>query len=147
MSDEHSIEETAADDENVALGAAVDTDDHEAERPRLRLRWAEVRSLAPSLVFVSWVALVILVAAVRVDPWNKWNSWRRWLRADERGWELLIPGILMALAAWLFVRSHDRWADEGWSPEVVAMVLLATGAATGGILWGLFCLGLRPFAG
>jgi len=50
-------------------------------------------------------------------------------------------------ATWFFIRAHDRWSDEGWSPEVVGMVLVGTGAAFGGVLWGLYCLGLRPFAG
>lgn len=116
-------------------------------RFRFRRTWAELRGGAPVAVFALWSAAVLLVAVVRVDPWNKSKSWTKWLRADERGWELLIPGLLGALSAWWIVRAHDRWTDEGWSPEVVAMVLLGTGAAFGAILWGLHVLTLRPFVG
>jgi len=114
-------------------------------RFRLRRSWAELRPAASTFVFASWMAAVLLVAVARVDPWNEWKSWRRWLRADERGWELVIPGLLTAGATWIYLRAHDRWSDEGWSPEVVGMVLLGTGAAFGGIFWGLHVLGLRPF--
>jgi len=123
--------------------------DGQAGSPRFRLRreWSEIRLSAPGLAVAFWAFAVALVAFARVDPWNEWKSWRKWLRADERGWELLIPGLLGMGATWFFIRAHDRWSDEGWSPEVVGMVLVGTGAAFGGVLWGLYCLGLRPFAG
>ena len=116
-------------------------------RFRVRPSWAGLRRSAPFLVFAAWLAATALVAMVRVRPWNEWRSWRRWLRADERGWELLIPGVLLGLAALGFTRAHDRWTGEGWSPEVVGLVLGAAAAGAAGAAWGLYTLGLRPFAG
>ena len=149
MSDEHTKEEASVDD------ASIDEVDRgrrrEAGRRSAALPATAFLGRDPLLRPVAGIprlgGLVLLVALARVDPWNKSKSWRKWLRADERGWELLIPGILLAASTFLFIKAHDRWQDEGWSPEVVAMVLLASGAAIGGVLWGLFCLGLRPFAG
>ncbi|MBU1494426.1 MAG: hypothetical protein KJ956_10710 [Actinobacteria bacterium] len=140
------VEDGEAAAEATGSEEAGGDEDVEQRRFRLRRTWSEVRGWAPALVFLGWVAAVLLVAVARIDPWNKGRVWRKWLRADERGWEALIPGLLGAGAAWLVIRAHDRWSDEGWSPEVLAMVLLAAGAAFGGILWGLHVLELRPFA-
>jgi hypothetical protein len=116
-------------------------------RLRVRPSWAGLRPSAPFLAFAAWFAVAALVALVRVRPWNEWRSWRRWLRADERGWELLLPGVLLGVAVLGFTRAHDRWEGEGWSPEVVGLVLGAAAAGAAGAAWGLYTLGLRPFAG
>jgi hypothetical protein len=69
------------------------------------------------------------------------------LRADRRGWEILIPGLLMGLAVYVFVQAQRMWErGEGWSPRLVGLLLIGTGAGVGGVFWGLFTLGLRPFA-
>ena len=125
-------------------------DGGEARRPRhrrLRPEWTRLRRFAPWLAFGGWAAAVLIVALARVSPWNRGRAWRRWRRRDERGWEVLIPGLLLAAAAYAVTRAHDRWGREGWSPEVVAMVVAGLAAGLGGVLWGLFCLDLRPFAG
>ena len=125
-----------------------ETTEESAEPSRFRLRrsWPELRPHAPWLVFAGWVVAVLVVAVARIDPWNKGSSWRKWFRADERGWELFAPGLLAAGTVWLVTTAHRRWADEGWSPEVVAMVAAAVGAGIGAVLWGAHALELRPFA-
>ena len=122
-------------------------DEEPRRRFRLRWTWDENRTTAPVTVFILWLGVVLVVALARVDPWNETESWRKWLRADERGWELLIPGLLMGSAVFTFTRAHDRWAKEGWSPEALGMVLVGSVAGVGGLVWGLYALGMRPFMG
>ena len=121
----------------------------EQSRRRFRLRWtwAEIRGTAPVTMFMLWLGAVLVVALARVHPWNESKSWGKWLRADQRGWEILIPGLLLALAVFTFTRAHDRWSDEGWSPETLGMVLIGTVTGAGGLVWGLYALGMRPFTG
>jgi len=127
----------------------VETVEEEKPRRRFQLQWtwAEIRSTAPVVVFILWLGVALVVALARVDPWNQSKSWRKWFRADRRGWELLIPGLLLALAVFVYTKAHDRWSEEGWSPETLGMVLIGSVAGVGGLLWGLYSLGLRPFIG
>ena len=131
-----------------ASGGVPETQEEPGASPPLRerLTWAALRPHAPWLVFLGWGFVVLLVAVARIDPWNKARAWRRWFRQDQRGWELLIPGLLLGLAAWIVVQAHDRWSDEGWSPEVVAMLAVGLGSLIGAALWGLHALDLRPFS-
>lgn len=112
-----------------------------------RRSWEDVAPFAHVIAFVAWLGVILLVAVARVRPWNEWSSWRRWLRADRRGWEMLIPGLLLGLSALAVVRAHTLWErGDGWSPRVVGLMLVGTAAGAGGVLWGLYTLGLRPFA-
>jgi hypothetical protein len=116
---------------------------HQAFRRRT---WDEIAPVAHLWAFGAWLAAIVLVAVARVRPWNEWRSWRRWLRADSRGWEILIPGLLLGLAAFTFVRAQELWQrGEGWSPRLVGLVAIGLGSGVGGVLWGLYTLGLRPF--
>lgn len=122
----------------------------EASRRRFRPSWSweELAPVAHLLTFLGWLAFVLFVAMVRVRPWNEWESWRRWLRAGERGWEILAPGILLGVAVFVFVRAQALWrSDPRWSPGLVGLVILGVGAGVAGVFWGLFTLDLRPFLG
>lgn len=114
---------------------------------RIDLSWARLRRVSPWLALGGWAVVVLVVALARVSPWDRWRSWRRWLRDDRRGWELAIPGLLLAAAVYAVTRAHDRWRAEGWSPEVAGLMVAGVLAGAGGVFWGLFCLDLRPFAG
>ncbi|MCB2222901.1 MAG: hypothetical protein KQH83_01905 [Actinobacteria bacterium] len=101
---------------------------------------------APLVAFLLWVAAVGAVAVARVDPWERGASWSKWLTADQRGWELVVPGFLAAAATALVLRAQVRWTREGWSPIAVAFVAAAAAAGAGAALWGLYCLDLGPWA-
>ncbi len=122
-------------------------DEESRRRFRLRWTWADIRAIAPVMMFILWLGAALVVALARVDPWNESKSWRKWLGADQRGWEILIPGLLLAFAVFAYTRAHDRWSEEGWSPETLGMVLIGSVAGVGGLLWGLYALGMRPFTG
>jgi hypothetical protein len=103
---------------------------------------------AAGSVFVAWLVAVVGVALVRVRPWNEWSAWRSWLGETRREWEIFAPGVLLALAVYGVDQAQRLWkADGGWSPRVVGVMLAVAAAGAGGILWGLYTLGLRPFYG
>ncbi len=108
--------------------------------------WDRFSERAPYGILAGWFGAIALVAMARVRPWNEWESWRRWFSAGRRGWELLMPGLLLAAAMAAFVWAQPLWKrDEGWSPRVAGLVLLGVAAGAAGATWGLYTLGIRPF--
>ncbi len=108
--------------------------------------WDRFTRYAPYGVMAGWLGAIALVAMARIRPWNEWESWRRWFSAGRRGWELLMPGLLLAAAVTAFVWAQPLWKrDKGWSPRVVGLALLGVAAGATGAVWGLYTLGIRPF--
>jgi hypothetical protein len=108
--------------------------------------WDRFAHYGPYAALAGWFGAIALVAMARIRPWNEWASWRRWFSAGRRGWELIIPGLLLAAAVTAFVWAQPLWKeDDGWSPRVLGLVLLGVAVGAGGAVWGLYTLGIRPF--